>query len=63
MERIVKSEIITYTRKVTRVNREFKEVRDFVKWAGCSDDENRWDPPEGLENARAQLETFHRENP
>jgi len=33
---MVKSEIITYTRKVRRVKKEFKELRYFVKWAGCS---------------------------
>jgi len=31
VERIVKSEIITYTRKVRSVNKEFKELRYFVK--------------------------------
>ena len=36
VEKIVKSEIITYRRKVRRVNKEFKELRYFVKWAGCS---------------------------
>ena len=40
VEKIVKSEIITYTRKVRRVDKEFKELRYFVKWAGCSEDEN-----------------------
>jgi len=36
LETIVKGEIITYTRKVRRVNKEFKELQYFVKWAGCS---------------------------
>jgi len=63
VERIVKNEIITYTRKVRRVNREFKEHQYFVKWAGCSEDENTGEPPEGLENAREEVEGFHRENP
>jgi len=44
---MVKSEIITYPRKVSRVNKEFKELRYSVKWAGCSDDENTWEPAEG----------------
>jgi len=56
VERIVKSEIITYTRKVRRVNKEFKELQYFVKWAGCSEDENTGEPPEGLENAREEVE-------
>ena len=47
VEKIVKSEIITYTRKVRRVDKEFKELDYFVKWAGCSEDENNWEPPEG----------------
>ena len=62
-EKIVKSEIITYTRKVGRVSKEFKELRYFVKWAGCSEDENTWEAPEGLENAREEVERFHREHP
>jgi len=63
VERILKSEIITYTRKVRRVNKEFKELRYFVKWAGCSEDENTWEPPEGLGNARDEVKNFYRENP
>ena len=63
VEGIVKSEVITYTRKVRRVNKEFKELRYFVKWAGCSEDENTWEPAEGLVNAREVVENFHRENP
>ena len=63
VEKIVKSEIITYTRKVRRVDKEFKELRYFVKWAGCSEDENIWEPPEGLVNAREIVEKFNRENP
>ena len=35
VEKILKSEVITPTRKVRRVNTEFKELRYFVKWAGC----------------------------
>jgi len=63
VERIIKSEIITYTRKVRRVNKEFKELRYFIKWAGCSEDDNTWEPPEGLENAREEVEKFDRKNP
>ena len=48
VEKIVKSEVITYTRKVRRVNKEFKELRYFVKWAGCSEDENIWEPQKGI---------------
>ena len=63
MERIVKSEIIMYTRKVRRVNREFKELRYVVRRAGCSYDENTWELPDGLENAREEGDNFDRENP
>jgi len=63
VEKIVKSEIITYTRKVRRVNKEFKVIRYFVQWAGCAEDENTWEPPGGLRNAREEVEKFHRENP
>ena len=59
MERIVKSEIITYLRR----RRLMQEIRYFVKWAGCSEDENTWELPESLENAQEMVEEFHRENP
>ena len=63
MARKVKSEIITYTRKVRRVKKKFKKLRFFVKWAGYSEDGNTWEAPEGLRNAREQVEKFHRETP
>ena len=59
VERIVKSQIITYVRRRGRM----QEIRYFVKWAGCSEDENTWEPPESLENAEEMVEKFHRENP
>jgi len=63
VERIVKSEVITYTRKVGRRNQEFKELGYFIKWKGCAEDENAWEPPEGLGNAQELVEEFHRQNP
>jgi hypothetical protein len=63
VERIVKSEIISYTRRVRGRNRQMRELRYFVKWAGCSEDENTWEPPESLEHAQEMVERFHRENP
>jgi len=63
VERIVKSEVITYTRKVGRRNQEFKELHYFIKWKGCAEDENTWEPPEGLRNAQELVEEFHRQNP
>jgi len=50
-------------RNVRKGNNEFKELRYFVKWAGCSEDQNSWEPPEGLENAREEVETFDWQNP
>jgi len=61
--RICKSEIIRYTRKVRRVNREFKKLRYVVRRAGCSEGENTWELGEGLENAREEVENWNRENP
>ena len=26
------------------------ELRHFVKWNGCAEDENTWEPPEGIKN-------------
>jgi len=63
VERIVKSQIISYTRKVRGRNKRMRELRYFVKWKGCSEDENTWEPPESLENAQELIEGFHEENP
>ena len=63
VEGIVKSEIISYTRKVGSHNKQMRELRYFVKWIGCSEDENTWEPPESLENAHQLIEGFHEENP
>jgi len=62
VEKIIKSEIIAYTRKVRGRNKRMRELRYFVKWKGCSEDENTWEPPESLENAKELVEEFHREN-
>ena len=59
VERIVKSDIITYVRR----RRRMREIRYFVKWTRCSEDENTWEPPEGLDNAQEMVAEFHRENP
>jgi len=63
VRKIVKSEVISYTRKVRGRNKNMKELRYFVTWKGCAEDENPWEPPEGLANAREEVERFHRENP
>jgi len=63
VESIVKSEIISYTRKVRGRNKEMKELRYFVKWKGSAEDENTWEPAEGMRKAQGEVERFHRENP
>jgi len=63
VERIVKSEIIFYTRKVRGRNKPMKELRYFVKWKGCAEDGNTSEPPAGMRNAQEEVERFHRENP
>ena len=63
VERIVKSEIISYTRKIRGRNKRICELKYFVKQKGCSEDENTWEPPESLENAQELVEAFHQENP
>jgi len=35
----------------------------LVKWPGCSEEENTWEQPDGLVNAREEVEKFYRENP
>ena len=62
IERIVKSEVITYTRKIERRNRTLKKLRYFIKQKECVDDENTWEPPEGLTNAQELVDRFHRQN-
>jgi len=63
VENIIKSEIISYDRRVGGRTRTFKELRYFMKWRGCSEDENTWEPPEHLERAQELVQDFHRENP
>jgi len=46
VEKIVKSEIIAYTRKVRGCNKRMLELRYFVKWKVCSEDENTWERPD-----------------
>jgi len=59
----VKSEIISYTQKIQGRNKPMKELQNFVKWNGCAEDENTWEPPEGMKNTQEEVERCHRENP
>ena len=34
-----------------------------MKWKGSVEDENTWEPPEGMKNAQEEVERFHMENP
>jgi len=63
VEKIVKSEIISYQRRVCGTIRSFEELCYSIKWKGCSEDENIWEPPEHLEHTKELVEEFHRENP
>jgi len=60
--KIIRSEIIAYTRKVRGRNKRMPELRYFVKWQRCSEDENTWEPPESLDMAKELVEQFHKEN-
>jgi len=40
-----------------------KELRYFVKWKGCAEDESTWELREGKRNAQEEVERFHREKP
>ena len=59
VEKIVKSEIISYERRVRGRPRTLQELRYFVKWKGCSEDENTWEPREHLGNAQELVEQFY----
>ena len=63
VDKIVRSEIISYTRRVQGRTKRSKELLYFVKWKGCSEDENIGEPPEPLKNSMDLVEDFHRENP
>jgi len=63
VEKIIKSEIISYDRRLCGRTWTIEELRYFVKWRGCSEDENTGEPPEYLERAQELVEDFHRENP
>jgi len=51
------------TQKVPGRNKPLKVLRYFVKWKGCVQEENTWEPREGMKKAQEQVERFHIENP
>ena len=55
VERTGKSEIISYRRKGRGRNKPMKELRYCVKWKGCTEDENTWEPPEGMQNTQEEV--------
>jgi len=40
-----------------------KELWYFVTRKRCVDDENSWEPAEGMKKGQEEVERFHRENP
>jgi len=62
VEQIVKNEIISNTRKVGGRNKQMCELSYFAKCKGYSENENTWEPPECLGNARELVEAFDEEN-
>jgi len=40
-----------------------KELRYFGKREGCAEDENTWEPHEGMMDVEEEVERFHRVNP
>ena len=63
VERIVKSDIISYTPKVRGRNKPMRELPLVVKSKGCVEDENTGEPHEGMKDGQEKVERFHRENP
>ena len=59
----VNREIISYTGKVQGRNQTMKELVDIVKWKPCVEDDNTWEPPEGMKNAQEVMERFDTESP
>ena len=59
---IVKTEIISYDRRVRGRPRTQQELHYFVTWKGYSEDENTWESPEHLGNAQELVERFLLEN-
>ena len=40
-----------------------RELPLVVKSKGCVEDENTWEPHEGMKDGQEKVEMFHRENP
>jgi len=63
VERIGKSEMISYTPKVRGRNKRMKELPLVVKWKDCVEDRNHWEPDEGMKDGQEKRERFQGESP
>ena len=50
VEKIIKSQIISYDQRIRGRTKSFEELPYFVKWREYSEDTNTWEPPEHLEH-------------
>jgi len=62
VEKMIKSKIIAHDRRICGWARILEELHYFLKWRGCSEDENTWESPEHLESPQELVADFHREN-
>jgi len=62
VERIVKSDITSPTQKGQGRNTRMKELRYFVNWKSCAEDENTGELGEAMTNAQEGVERFRRES-
>jgi len=62
IERIVHREIISYKQKVCGRNKLLRDLRYFVKWKGCTEDQHTREAPEGRKNAEKELQRLQHES-
>jgi len=62
VDKFFKTEIISYESMATSEQKTMEQLKYFVKWKGCSQDENTWEPVEHLGHAEELVDQFHIEN-